>query len=125
VPDNATIPVVEANNPLTLFALEGATSTITFSVEAEPPVMSSDIFWFFTQSGTNSTVEITTSSMLGDGSTLLQFSTDRLTLILTNVAVGATGLFFITATNIAGTGSNYTYLQVLSKFIACKMVHYF
>ena len=117
VPENASTPVVDAAGSLTVFALEGENLTIMFTVEAEPPVMASGISWFFVQAGTNSTIEITTSSMLNDGSAQLQFSEDRLSLTLTGVAMGATGLYFITATNIAGIGTNYTYLQVQSKFV--------
>ncbi len=119
VPENSSAPLVDTTlNSINQVILEGGSLTISFSVQATPEVVLPDgIRWLFEPFGSNSPVDITSTSMLGDGSTQLEFSADLLSLTLTGVSVNAAGLYYIEASNIAGTGTNITRVTVYSKSI--------
>lgn len=110
-----SLPVVEVIVPKNMTVLEGSTVTFSVKVNATPPVNATNILWLFKQFGALSSLDITTSSLLGDGQTQLELSSGRLSLTLRNVSRQSSGVYTITATNVAGTSRNFFAITVQSK----------
>ena len=120
MPNNASAPLVTAVGSMDQTLLEGESVMITVLIDAKPSVMVGDIQWYFVMFGSNVTINITGSTMLGDGRTRLQFSPNRQSLMLSDVSLSSSGLYFVVASNLAGSGSNFTLITVQSKFTILK-----
>ena len=97
-----------------LLGLEQESLTIRFSiVDAAPPVQISDIRWYFTAAGTSDSNAIDITEQATIGETVLTFSASLLELTISGITQDATGIYRLDATNPAGTGSNFTDLEMV------------
>ncbi len=63
------------------------------------------------------TVDITSMTLLHDDQTVIDLSSDRLSLILRNVSYKSSGIYTVMATNEAGTGRTSFNVEVQSKLM--------
>ena len=106
-----------------LLGLEQESLTIRFSiVDAAPPVQVSNIRWFFTAGGMDESNAIDITEQTTIGETVLTFSASLLELTISSITQGASGIYTLVATNPAGTGSNFTDLEMVQGNNHLKLV---
>lgn len=95
----------------TVSAAFGASATLRFEIQnAIPTVQPSGIVW--THNGRTTLNSL--SQLNGAG---LSFSSDYLTLTISNINCNSKGRFQFTATNVAGSDSSYTDLYLIGKYV--------
>lgn len=97
--------------------VKGQNITLYFSVvEDEPKVLPASIHWYFHNG--EDVLEIT------DDDRRFGFSSDQLSLTITNLSLSDEGTYAVNATNIIGTGSAEVFLDVESKSIQACLALY-
>lgn len=105
-------PVVLFTGNGTIVGVQLRDIAMTFNVSRDlPSVEVENIRWYFTQQGTNIRKEITQTDPR------YTFTSDRLTLTITQLSLNDSGVYSVNATNIVGTGTANVVLDVQSEYI--------
>ena len=98
-----TAPPIVTRGPSPIVGVVGSNVTLQFNITGDiPPVNSSDIYWFIN----GSSLRVNERFM---------FSTDRLSLTITDLSFHDEGSYHLTASNPAGTSNNSIYVDIQGK----------
>lgn len=107
------------DNDRHIVGFEENTTSISFDItEADPKVTTSNIQWIFSSTFSNDPYNgIDITNQPGLGNSIFTFSTDKLTLTISNVNQTVEGRYYLIANNPAGVDYNYTDLIVHGKSV--------
>ena len=102
-------PVVQPSGPSRVIAIEHESIQISFEIlNAHPSVELSDITWSFND-------KTVLNNLMDLNEAILSFSSDIRNLTISNVTYGIQGLYYFSAFNVAGRGSNFLNMTVEGK----------
>ena len=115
-------PVVAFTGNETVIGVQFRDVQMTFNVSRDLPLVEMEnIRWFFTQQGTDTKKEIIPE----DQPNHYTLTNSRLTLTITFLNMSDSGTYTVEASNIVGTGSASTILEVQSKIIIINNNYYY
>ncbi len=123
-------PRVELSDDQFLIGYKSNNISITFKVEdAFPDVETDNITWYYKNSSTLNTFNISTFTRISRNSTRHKFSNNGRTLTILNIIQSFSymeqsdkGIYLMEATNTAGSDFNYTQLDVYGMSIFLSII---